>query len=226
MHLALFDLDNTLLPLDSDHAWSDFLGRRGVIDGEQHRARNDEFYRQYQAGTLNIEEFLAFQLKPLAENPREQLDAWHREYMAECISPHIRPAARALLNKHFERGDLIAIITATNEFVTRPIANAFDVEHLLAIELELRDGNYTGRHVGTPSFREGKVTRLHQWLAGRNQRLQDFEESWFYSDSINDLPLLEVVTHPVAVNPDERLTAIATERQWPVMQLFEKSDDS
>ncbi len=226
MHLALFDLDNTLLPIDSDHAWSAFLGRRGAIDADQYEERNNEFYRQYQAGTLKIEEFLSFALKPLADNPREQLDAWHREYMAECISPNIHPAARALVGKHQSQGDLTAIITATNEFVTRPIADAFNIENLLAIQLEQRDGRYTGHHTGVPTFREGKVTRLHEWLAARGTRLQDFERSWFYSDSVNDLPLLEAVTDPVAVNPDSRLAAIARERQWPVMNLFETSDDS
>ncbi|MGH1359074.1 MAG: HAD family hydrolase [Burkholderiaceae bacterium] len=226
MHLALFDLDNTLLPLDSDHAWASFLGRLGVIDGTAHELKNNEFYAQYQAGTLNIEEFLAFQLKPLAQNSREQLDRWHQQYMAECITPHIHDAARTLIRQHQQNGDLTAIVTATNEFVTRPIATAFNIEHLLAIELEQQAGAYTGRHTGTPSFREGKVTRLHQWLASRGQKLEDFDQCWFYSDSINDLPLLEVVSNPVAVNPDQKLLTIAQARQWPVMQLFETHNDS
>lgn len=226
MHLALFDLDNTLLPIDSDHSWSVFLGSLGVIDGDEHQQRNNEFYRQYQVGELNIEEFLAFQLKPLTQHSRAQLDRWHQQYMIECIAPNMLEPAHALIRKHQHKGDLTAIITATNEFVTRPIATAFNIEHLLAIELEQHDGVYTGRHIGTPSFREGKVTRLHQWLASRQQRLEDFEQSWFYSDSINDLPLLEVVTNPVAVNPDSQLAAQARARNWPVIQLFEHANDS
>jgi len=202
MHLALFDLDNTLLPIDSDHTWSSFLGKIGVIDGDEHNRRNDDFYRQYKAGTLVIEEFLAFQLKPLAEHSRAQLDQWHQQFMLDCIQPHLHDAAHALVDKHRAAGDLIAIITATNEFVTRPIANAFNIEHLMAIQLEQANGEYTGRHTGTPSFREGKVTRVHEWLGSRGQRLDQFEKNWFYSESINDLLLLAVVTDPVEVNPD------------------------
>lgn len=226
MQLALFDLDNTLLPLDSDYAWAKFLGRLGVIDQAAHESENDRFYAQYKAGTLKIEEFLAFQLKPLAENSPAQLQSWHQQFMAECITPNIHPVARELVSKHQQNGDLTAIVTATNEFVTRPIATAFNIEHLLAIELEKRDGAYTGRHTGTPSFREGKVTRLHQWLAGRGQKLEDFEQSWFYSDSINDLPLLDIVSNPVAVNPDQNLLEIAQSRHWPVMHLFGSTSDS
>ena len=226
MQLALFDLDNTLLPIDSDHTWSSFLGEIGVIDGDEHNRRNDAFYHQYKAGTLVIEEFLAFQLKPLAQHSRAQLDIWHQQFMADYIVPHLHASARALVDRHREAGDLIAIITATNEFVTRPIAQAFEIEHLMAIELETQNGQYTGRHTGTPSFREGKVTRLHQWLDDRGQSLSDFERSWFYSDSINDLPLLEVVSDPVAVNADEPLTNIANARGWPMLQLFEDNDDS
>jgi len=226
MHLALFDLDNTLIPIDSDHTWSNFLGKIGVIDGDEHNRRNDEFFRQYKAGTLVIEEFLAFQLGPLAQHPRAQLDQWHQQFMADCIVQHLHETAHNLLEKHRQAGDLMAIITATNEFVTRPIADAFNIEHLMAIQLEQHNGQYTGRHSGTPSFREGKVTRLNQWLAGRGQRLDQFEKSWFYSDSINDLPLLEVVTDPVAVNPDDTLASIANERGWPTLHLFEDGNDS
>ena len=226
MQLALFDLDNTLIPIDSDHTWSGFLGQIGVINGEEHNRRNDDFYRQYKAGTLVIEEFLAFQLKPLSEHSREQLDQWHQQFMAQCIAPNLHDAARSLVSQHQSNGDLTAIITATNEFVTRPIAGAFNIDNLLAIELEQHNGAYTGRHVGTPSFREGKVTRLHQWLDTRGQQLSDFDRSWFYSDSINDLPLLEIVTDPVAANPDPVLAAIAAERGWPVLHLFESGDDS
>lgn len=226
MHLALFDLDYTLLPIDSDHTWSSFLGKIGVIDGDEHNRRNDEFFRQYKAGTLVIEEFLAFQLRPLAQHPRAQLDQWHQQFMVDCIIPHLHDSARDLIDKHRQAGDLIAIITASNEFVTRPIADAFNIEHLMAIQLEQQNNQYTGRHTGIPSFREGKVTRLNQWLEGRNQQLDQFEKSWFYSDSINDLPLLEVVTDPVAVNPDEALTSIANKRGWPTLHLFEGGNDS
>ncbi len=227
MRLALFDLDNTLLPIDSDHAWAGFLARTGVIDGAEHARRNDEFYRQYQSGELIIEEFLAFQLAPLAQYSRAQLDAWHRQYMTECIMPHLHDSARALVDGHRRAGDLCAIVTATNEFVTAPIASAFGVEHLIAIELELDgEGRYTGRHTGIPSFRDGKVTRTHAWLAGMQRRLADFERSFFYSDSINDLPLLEVVTDPAVVNPDARLALVAAERHWPTVDLFGDRVDS
>ncbi len=220
MRLALFDLDNTLLPIDSDHAWADFLGRTGVIDGVAHARRNDEFYRQYQAGELVIEEFLAFQLAPLARHSREQLDQWHRQYMLECIEPAMLPAARALVRRHLDAGDLCAMVTATNEFVTAPIARAFGLAHLLAIQLEVgADGRYTGRHVGVPSFRDGKVTRTRAWLAGMSLTLADFSQSFFYSDSINDVPLLDIVSDPVAVNPDPRLAELAAERGWPTLDL-------
>ena len=222
MNLALFDLDYTLLPIDSDHGWAGFLGEIGVIDGEAHRARNDGFFAQYKAGTLVIEEFLAFQLAPLARFGRDELDRMHARYMESHVHPNLRPSALALVERHRRAGDLCAIVTATNEFVTRPIAHAFGIEHLIAIELETAaDGRYTGRHRGVPSFREGKITRTETWLASLGHSLDGFGQSWFYSDSVNDLPLLERVTHPVATNPDERLLQIAKARGWPVMHLFE-----
>jgi HAD superfamily hydrolase (TIGR01490 family) len=222
MNLALFDLDYTLLPIDSDHGWAGFLGEIGVIDGAAHRARNDEFFAQYKAGTLVIEEFLEFQLAPLARFERAELDDMHARYMVRHVHPNIRPTAVELVERHRNAGDLCAIVTATNEFVTRPIADAFGIEHLIAIELETaNDGRYTGRHRGVPSFREGKITRTETWLAGLGHSLGDFGRSWFYSDSVNDLPLLERVTDPVATNPDERLLGIARERGWPVMHLFQ-----
>ena len=217
MKLALFDLDNTLLAGDSDFEWAQFLIEQGVLDRELYEARNQAFYDQYKAGTLDIREFLDFQLKPLSRHPREVLDAWHREFMARRILPIVRASARALVARH--RDDLCAMITATNSFVTAPIAREFGIEHLIATEPEEHDGAFTGRVVGVPCFREGKVERLDAWLGGEGHTLGGFEESWFYSDSLNDLPLLERVTHPVAVDPDDTLRAHAERRGWPVMTL-------
>jgi HAD superfamily hydrolase (TIGR01490 family) len=219
--LALFDLDYTLLPIDSDYEWARFLIRAGVVDGPEYERRNDEFFEQYKAGTLDIHDFLAFQLAPLAEHPCATLDGWHERYMAEVIAPAIREPALSLVRRHRERGDLCAIVTATNEFVTAPIARAFGVEHLIATGVERIDDCYTGRPRGTPSFREGKVRRTDEWLESLGRHWSDFGESWFYSDSSNDLPLLERVSNPVATNPDERLAALAGERNWPVLRLFE-----
>ena len=222
MHLALFDLDHTLLPIDSDYEWSRFLVRTGVLDGEAYERENDRFYREYQAGTLDIQAFLRFQLAPLAAHPRATLDAWHRRFMAEVIEPRILPQARALVEDHRARGDLLALVTATNAFVTAPIARAFGIEHLVATGIEIgADGAYTGRPKGTPSFREGKIARTAEWLASLGHALDGFERSWFYSDSRNDIPLLERVTDPVATNPDDVLHATALERGWPVVRLFE-----
>ena len=222
MHLALFDLDHTLLPIDSDYEWSRFLVRIGVLDGEAYERENDRFYREYQAGTLDIQAFLRFQLAPLAAHPRATLDAWHRRFMAEVIEPRILPQARALVEEHRAAGDLLALVTATNAFVTAPIARAFGIEHLVATGIEIgADGAYTGRPQGTPSFREGKIARTAEWLASLGHALDGFERSWFYSDSRNDIPLLERVTDPVATNPDDVLHATALERGWPVVRLFE-----
>ncbi|MFZ5555725.1 MAG: HAD family hydrolase [Pseudomonadota bacterium] len=219
MRLALFDLDNTLLAGDSDFEWAQFLIEQGVLDREVYEARNQAFFDQYKAGTLDIHEFLDFQLKPLSRHPRCQLDAWHAQFMERKIRPLMLPAAQALVARHREDGHVCAIITATNRFVTGPIAAAFGVEHLIATEAEERGGEFTGRSAGTPCFREGKVTRLHEWLAGRGVRLADVQESWFYSDSHNDLPLLETVRYPVAVDPDATLGALAAARGWPVLHL-------
>jgi HAD superfamily hydrolase (TIGR01490 family) len=217
MRLALFDLDNTLLAGDSDYEWAQFLIEEGVLERETYEARNREFYEQYKAGVLDIREFLDFQLKPLAQYPRETLDAWHRGFMAKKILPIISDAARALIARH--RGDLRVIVTATNRFVTAPIAEALGVEHLVATDPEERDGCFTGGVSGEPCFREGKLVRLDHWLAERGTSLEAFEESWFYSDSVNDLPLLERVTHPVAVDPDPRLEARARALGWPILTL-------
>ncbi|MBX3660810.1 MAG: HAD family hydrolase [Burkholderiales bacterium] len=217
MALALFDLDNTLLAGDSDFEWAQFLIDRGVLDREVYEARNQQFYDQYKAGTLDIREFLDFQLKPLSRHPRRVLDAWHDEYMRERIQPMIRSSARRLVERH--RGDLCVIITATNSFVTAPIARAFGIEHLIATEPEVRDGEFTGGVSGTPSFREGKVERLESWLASRGETIKSHLKSIFYSDSHNDLPLLQKVTDPVAVDPDAALRAHAESRGWPIISL-------
>ena len=217
MKLALFDLDNTLLAGDSDFEWAQFLIEQGVLDREVYEARNQAFYDQYKAGTLDIHEFLDFQLKPLGRHPRTVLDAWHREFMARKIRPIIRQSARDLVARH--ASDVRVIITATNSFVTRPIAREFGIEHLIATEPEEIGGEFTGRVIDIPCFREGKVQRLEGWLAGQGLMLSGFERSWFYSDSLNDLPLLERVTDPVAVDPDDTLRAHARARGWPLISL-------
>ena len=217
MKLALFDLDNTLLAGDSDFEWAQFLIEQGVLDREVYEARNEAFFDQYKAGTLDIYEFLDFQLKPLSRHPRAVLETWHREFMRRKILPIIRASARELVERH--RGDLRAIITATNSFVTAPIARELGVEHLIATEPEEREGEFTGQVTDIPCFREGKVQRLEAWLETQGQSLHGFEQSWFYSDSLNDLPLLEKVTHPVAVDPDDTLRAQAEARGWPVINL-------
>jgi HAD superfamily hydrolase (TIGR01490 family) len=214
--LAIFDLDNTLLRGDSDHAWGTFLVERQRVDGETYRRANEHFYAQYKAGTLDIMEFLAFALAPLARFDRETLDGWHREFMQSKIEPMITESARALVDKHRARGDTLLIITATNRFITAPIARALGIDELLATEPEMRDGRYTGRVTGTPCYREGKVVRLKEWMAAHGHTL---EGSWFYSDSHNDLPLLESVTHPVAVNPDDILRHTAQARGWTILHL-------
>jgi len=214
--LAIFDLDNTLLDGDSDYLWGRFLVEKNLVDGEFYERENLRFLHEYEAGTLDILEFLEFSLKPLAEMDPEQLAALHRQFMTEKIQPIILPKARALLDKHRRAGDTLLIVTATNSFVTRPIADALGIEHLIATEPERIDGRYTGRVKGTPSFREGKVTRLEEWLKAHGENLAG---SWFYSDSHNDLPLLEMVEHPVAVDPDDTLADHARARGWPIISL-------
>ena len=217
MRLALFDLDNTLLAGDSDFEWAQFLIEQGVLDREVYEARNQQFYDQYKAGTLDIHEFLDFQLKPLSRHPRSQLDAWHAEYMRTKILPMVAKGTAALLDRH--RADTRVVVTATNSFVTAPIARHLGIEHLIATDPEQVDGRFTGGVAGLPSFREGKVARLDQWLARRGAGWADVTESWFYSDSLNDLPLLERVHHPVAVDPDPTLRAHAEGHGWPVISL-------
>ena len=219
MNLALFDLDNTLLACDSDYEWGQFLVERGVLGRTEYEAQNAAFYEQYKAGTLDIHEFLGFALRPLAEHAPGDLDRWHADFMATRIRPAISAQARALVRGHLEAGDLCAVVTATNSFVTGPIASEFGVPHLLATEPERIGGRYTGRVAGIPCFREGKSARLDAWLAAQGHTLRDFPASTFYSDSHNDLPLLERVTRPVAVDPDEKLAAEAGRRGWPVVSL-------
>lgn len=218
--LALFDLDHTLLPLDSDYEWGEFTIRLGWCDKTDFGRRNDAFYADYQAGRLDVHDYVRFATEAMRRQGPQAAAAAHERFMREVIEPAVRPAALALLRRHRERGDQVVIVTATNEFVTRPIACRLGVEQLIAIELE-RDaaGGYTGEIRGIPSMREGKVRRLAQWLAGRGLTLAE-TESTFYSDSMNDLPLLELVDHPVATNPDARLRAVARERHWPILDLF------
>jgi len=216
VRLALFDLDNTLLGGDSDHAWGDWLCERGILDGATYKARNDAFYQDYLAGRLNITDYLNFTLDIFGRTEMAQLDAWHREFMAECIEPIILPKGLALLDRHRAAGDKLVIITATNRFVTAPIAARLGVDTLLATECEMVDGRYTGRTTDVPCFKEGKVTRLNRWMQENGFTL---ERSTFYSDSMNDLPLLEQVSYPVAVDPDPKLMAEAEDRNWPIMSL-------
>jgi HAD superfamily hydrolase (TIGR01490 family) len=219
MRLALFDLDNTLLAGDSDYEWGQFLVDRGVLDRNTYEAQNRAYYEQYVAGTLDIHEYLGFALRPLAAHAPQDLARWHADFMHSRILPMVGAQARALVRRHLERGDLCAIITATNSFVTGPIAREFGVAHLIATEPEARAGRFTGRVAGTPCFREGKVRRLDEWLAAQGRGLADFDESSFYSDSHNDLPLLERVSRPVAVDPDQTLESEAGRRGWEVISL-------
>ncbi|WP_049723479.1 histidinol-phosphatase [Gilvimarinus polysaccharolyticus] len=216
MALAIFDLDNTLINGDSDHSWGEFLLARKLVDEQQYRRQNDQFYQDYQRACLDIDAYLRFALEPLTQHSPTELAQWQQDFMRECIEPIMLPKAQQLLAKHRERGDYLLIITATNGFITRPIAKRLGVDEILATDPELKNGRYTGRYLGTPCFGAGKVTNLNVWLKQHNKNLED---SYFYSDSINDLPLLEQVSHPVAVNPDERLAAIARERHWPIMDL-------
>lgn len=221
-NIALFDLDHTLLPIDSDYEWGQFLCRTGAVDAEEFGRRNAEFFTQYQAGTLDPVEYLEFALGTLAQFPRKQLDDYHAQFMQEVVNPALLPAAHDLLRQHQDQNDLIAIITATNRFVTQPIAQALGVEHLLAAEPHLDEqGNLTGKLRGVPTSGPGKVTHLHAWLAQQGKQLSDFTKSYFYSDSQNDIPLLSIVTHPIATNPNKLLQAHAQAHGWPTLQLFE-----
>jgi len=221
MDLVLFDLDNTLLSGDSDFEWAQFLIDKGVLDREVQEAVNHEFYKQYQAGTLDIHDFLDFQLMPLARHPRAELDRWHAEFMSSRIRPMIAAAALALVQKHRDTGAVMAIVTATNSFVTGPIALELGIPHLIATipQQDCRSGRYTGKPHGLPSFREGKIVRVEAWLESMGWWWGSFARSYFYSDSHNDLPLLNLVSDPVAVDPDDTLRAHAGEKGWPVISL-------
>ena len=219
MNLTLFDLDNTLLACDSDYEWGQYLVDRGVLSRAEYEAQNAAYYEQYKAGTLDIHEFLGFALRPLAEHTPEDLERWHAEFMAARIRPAISGPAKALVRRHLAAGDLCAVVTATNSFVTGPIAREFGVPHLVATEPERVAGRFTGHVAGVPCFKDGKIARVEAWLAGEGHRLQDFAQSTFYSDSRNDLPLLERVTRPVAVDPDAALAAEAGRRGWPGISL-------
>ncbi len=216
MTLAIFDLDNTLLGGDSDNLWGQFVCERGLVDGDDFAARNDQFYADYKAGTLDIDAYLRFALSTLVGHSREELDAWHREFMICKIESILLPKADLLLASHRQQGHELLIITATNEFITRPIAELLGVKELIACEGETVDDRYTGEPRGVPSYHTGKVTRLNAWLAGRTTTL---EGAFFYSDSHNDLPLLELVDNPVAVDPDDKLLARAEAQGWPVISL-------
>jgi len=219
LELVLFDLDNTLLDGDSDYEWAQFLIELGVLERSSYEHRNEEFFEQYKAGRLDIYAFLDFQLAPLAQHPRAELDAWHLKFMELKIRPIISAAARRLVRDNLDAGNLCAIVTATNSFVTAPIAREFGVPHLVATEPEEIGGRFTGKVSGTPCFREGKVARVEQWLGAQGRRWDDFTQSRFYSDSHNDLPLLERVTRPVAVSPDHPLRQAALARGWEVIAL-------
>lgn len=216
MTLAIFDLDNTLLGGDSDYLWGRFLVEQGHVDGAYYERENQRFYEEYKSGTLDIFEFLRFSLRPLAEHEMTTLQAWHRHFMAEKIVPIMLPKAQALLAEHRARGDYLLIITATNSFVTAPIAEALGVDHLIATDPQFLNGHYTGEVEGTPCFQQGKVTRLREWLDETGHNLAG---SWFYSDSHNDLPLLEMVDNPVAVDADETLSEHARLKGWQAISL-------
>jgi HAD superfamily hydrolase (TIGR01490 family) len=219
LNLALFDLDNTILAGDSDYNWSRFLIQEGYLDGAIHAEKNEKFYADYKAGTLDIYAFVEFQFKPLARNPRIVLNQLLKKYVEEVIKPMITEKARALVKRHQDEGDLIIVITATNSFITKPIAELFGIENLIGTDPEEKEGEFTGKVSGLPSFKEGKVTRLEAWLKGKNLSLASFEKSYFYSDSHNDLPLMQKVTHPVAVDSDDVLSEYAQSKGWPQISL-------
>jgi HAD superfamily hydrolase (TIGR01490 family) len=214
--IALFDLDNTLIAGDSDYLWGCYLVEQGIVDGSVYERENQRFYDQYRVGQLDIHEFLRFALQPLAAHDLVQLEQWRAQYIEEKIRPILLPRAQALIDRHRARGDIPVIITATNRFVTTPIAALYGIEHLLATEPELVAGRFTGAVSGTPCFQHGKVEVLQSWLASHQQTLED---SSFYSDSHNDLPLLNRVTRPTAVDPDEILATHAQQQHWPVISL-------
>ena len=216
MTLAIFDLDHTLLDGDSDYLWGEYMVENGVVDESKYRRRNRVFYEDYQRGELDNESYLAFALEPLTRHPIEKLYAWRADYVENWIKPIIAPGAKPLLRRHREQGHELLIISATNLFITEPIASLLDVPAILSTEPEIVDGRYSGRYLGTPTYREGKVTVLRRWLADTGRNL---DGSYFYSDSINDRALLEQVEYPIAVHPDDELKAIAESRGWEIIDL-------
>lgn len=222
--LALFDLDHTLLPIDTGYQWGRFMVKCGMADGDAFARQVEDAHIDYNAGTLDMPSYLRMVLAPLAAHPRAQLNVWREQFMREVVEPAIRPEALALVQRHRDNGDLCCLVTATNDFVTAPIAEAFGLQGLVATQAETVDGRpdsaYTGRPTGTPSFGAGKIARTEAWLASLGKTWSDFGESWFYSDSRNDIPLLEKVTHPVATNPDATLLAHARDAGWPILDLF------
>ena len=219
MNLAIFDLDNTLLNGDSDYNWSLFLIKKGILDKSIYEQQNEEFFKDYQTGSLDIDAYAEFQFKPLRENERLFLNDLRDEYVATIIRPMITEKAKDLVNEHRSQGDQLLIITATNSFITKPIAALFGIEELIGTDLEEINSQFTGKIKGVASFQEGKVTRLNQWLDEKHLTLAQFDKTFFYSDSKNDLPLLKIVSHPVAVNPDATLNAEAKKNNWPIMSL-------
>ncbi len=216
MALAIFDLDNTLLGGDSDYLWGEYLVENKLVNTVDYQSTNQHFYEQYVAGSMDIFEFSAFQFKPLADNSIVTLEQWREDYLIKKIEPIILVQAKALIEKHRQQNDTLMIITATNSFITTPIANKLGIPNLIATEPEVIDGHFTGEVSGCPSYQEGKVTRLHDWLKDTQHSL---DGSYFYSDSHNDLPLLELVEYPFAVDPDPELKVIAQERRWPIISL-------
>ncbi|MCM0610937.1 HAD family hydrolase [Marinobacter sediminum] len=216
MTLAIFDLDNTLLAGDSDHAWGEFLVEEGIVDAEEYRKANDRFYHEYLNGELDILHYLGFALEPLASHNMDQLLDWRNTFMDKKVRPMMLSKAAELLDRHRDQGHTLMIITATNRFVTEPIAEALGIEHLIATEPELVNGRYTGEVAGIPSFQDGKVERLNAWLEAHGKNL---DGAWFYSDSHNDVPLLKVVSNPVAVDPDPTLEALARDQGWQILSL-------
>ena len=220
MTLAIFDLDNTLIADDSDYLWGQFLVEQGIVDKDQYEQANEKFYQDYKRGVLDIVEFLNFSLKPLAEHDPVELFQWREQFIRETIKPLQLDAAKDLVNTHRTRGDTLLIITATNRFVTEPIAKLYGIENLLATTPEIIDGRFTGTFTGTPCYQQGKVEQLRQWLQNSTETMQ---HSWFYSDSHNDLPLLQLVDHPVAVDPDKQLKDFAESAGWPVISLRQET---
>ena len=222
--IALFDLDHTLLPCDSDYEWGQFLARIGVVDSKYYAEQNERFYQDYKDGKLDIQQFLRFALKPLSEHSRAQLKEWHDAFMHEVITGQLRQQAVDLVKRHQDAGDLCCVVTATNSFVTRPIAERFGISHLIATEPEITSPDqsiaFTGNVSGQPNFREGKVTHVESWLTRHKLSWDTLQKSYFYSDSMNDLPLLDKVQTPIATNPDERLRQLAIDRNWQILELF------